>query len=516
MKNDYFNLKQIQKLKFSAICSDSRKVIPQALFVALKGYQGDGHLYLKSAIQKGASALLVENKDALKGLCFSGPVGVVKNTKIALPVLLNSFYNHPSEKMFCVGVTGTNGKSTVAHIMAFLFTRLGWRTGLVGSIVNRFEEWEEKSSLTTPGNVYLHGLLHHFCQKGAQAVVMEVSSIGLDQQRTAGVAFNLAVWTNFSQDHLDYHASLSDYFKAKKKLFSPSLNHSQNSHFRAIINLDDPYGLKLLKEINPLCVPPALTQGPHFQLSKTDDQKDNTQKQKGFSYKILSSDLSGSHFQVHFNGQTEQGFLPMIGSYNVSNAVASLCGVCSAGFSLNKAVKYLKDFPGVPGRLQKVWPLAAGPQAGALQAGLQPLVFVDYAHTPSALMAVLSFLKQNKKPKGRLYTVFGCGGKRDQSKRPLMGRSVERFSDKIFLTSDNPRGEEPEQIIEDSLKGITHKTKVVVEADRRCAIEKALKQAQREDIVLIAGKGHETEQIIKDKKYHFSDSHIVWEYYRSS
>ena len=144
MKNDYFNLKQIQKLKFSAICSDSRKVIPQALFVALKGHKGDGHLYLKSAIQKGASALLVENKDALKGLCFSGPVGVVKNTKIALPFLLNSFYNYPSEKMFCVGVTGTNGKSTVAHIMAFLFTRLGWRTGLLGSIVNRFEEWEEK------------------------------------------------------------------------------------------------------------------------------------------------------------------------------------------------------------------------------------------------------------------------------------------------------------------------------------------------------------------------------------
>ena len=375
---------------------------------------------------------------------------------------------------------------------------------------------------------------------------MEVSSIGLDQQRTAGVDFNLAVWTNFSQDHLDYHASLSDYFKAKKKLFSPLLNRSQNNHFRAIINLDDPYGLKLLnptgfekgsaleafpsykvhkkrensnktsiKEINPLCMPPALTQGPHFQLSKTGNKKDSTQKQKGFSYKILSSDLSGSHFQVEFDGQKEQGFLPMIGSYNVSNAVASLCGVCSAGFSLNKAVKYLKDFPGVPGRLQKVWPPVGKMLSPALRNRAQPLVFVDYAHTPSALATVLSFLKQNKQPKGRLYTVFGCGGKRDQSKRPLMGRSAEKFSDKIFLTSDNPRGEEPEQIIEDSLSGIRDKTKVVVETDRRCAIKKALKQAQGEDMVLIAGKGHETEQIIKDKKHYFCDKDIVWEYYRA-
>ena len=543
IKNRLLDLQEIQKQKFSAICTDSRRLTPHSLFLALKGQKEDGHCYLKSAIKKGASALVVDNKESLKDLAFTGPVCVVKNTRTALPILLNEFYHYPSEKMFCIGVTGTNGKTTVSHIMAFLLKNLGWRTGLIGSITNRFEEWEEKSLLTTPNNADLHSLLHHFYQKGAQALVMEVSSIGLDQQRTAGVDFNLGIWTNLSQDHLDYHPSFSDYFKAKKKLFIPSPNRSGKSHFQAIINLDDPYGIQLAREIQA----PIISYG---------------QKPAQWTYKILSSDLNGSHFQIQFQNQSITGFLPMPGSYNVSNAIAGLCGVYSAGFSLVKAVEVLTDFPGVPGRLQRVWPPLSSPihlDHNATQKNRSsvahsvdtaypckgPFVFVDYAHTPSALSHVLSFLKQNL-PKGQLYTVFGCGGERDQSKRPLMGRSAEKFSDKVFLTSDNPRGEDPHCIIKDILKGFVadipkghdfsatgkskhlsplsskseerfkcnrYQAKVVVEVDREQAIKTALKQAKAEDIVLIAGKGHETEQIIGSKRFDFSDARIVKEYY---
>ena len=469
----------LKKIKVSAVCSDSRKIVPGSLFVALKGEKEDGHSYLSSAIKKGARALVVEHK--VKPLSFAGPVFVVQNTRKTLPLLLNEFYDYPSEKMFCVGVTGTNGKTTVSHIMAFLFSRLGWRTGLIGTINNRFEGWEEKSQLTTPDNASLHGLLNQFYQQGAQAVIMEVSSIALDQDRTAGVDFNLAVFTNLSQDHLDYHLSLSSYWEAKKKLFLPQPRRWGKNHFQGIINLDDPYGIKLSREVRA----PFVSYG---------------QKTARFGYKVLSSDLSGSQFEVYFNRKTHKAFLPLPGLYNVSNAVAGLCGVYTAGFPLVPAIQALKDFKGVPGRLQKVHSSA-------------PLVFVDYAHSPSALKSVLSFLKTHKKQLARLYTVFGCGGERDQTKRPLMAEVAETFSDQVFLTSDNPRGEDPMCIIEDSLRGAKDKTKFKVEPDRTQAIHMALKKAHKKDIVLIAGKGHETAQIIGHQRHYFSDKEVVQEYY---
>ncbi len=474
-------ISQIQKLKVSAVCTDSRKMVPGSLFVALKGQKEDGHSYIVQAIKKGACALVVENKSLLKKKAFAGPVFVVKNTRKILPLLLNEFYDYPSEKMFCVGVTGTNGKTTVSHIMAFLFSLLGWRTGLIGTINNRFEGWEEKSQLTTPDHASLHGLLNRFYQKGAQAVVMEVSSIALDQGRTAGVDFNLAVFTNLSQDHLDYHSSLSSYWEAKKKLFLPRPSRWGKNHFQGIINLDEPYGIKLSREISV----PFISYG---------------QKTARMGYKVLSSDLSGSHFEIYLNGKTHKAFLPLPGLYNVSNAVASLCGVYNAGFPLFPAISALKDFKGVPGRLQKV-------------RSSSPLVFVDYAHTPSALKSVLSFLREHKKQFANLCTVFGCGGERDQTKRSLMAEVAETFSDHVFLTSDNPRGEDPMCIVEESLKGVQDKTKFTVEPDRKQAIHLALKKACPKDIVLIAGKGHETVQIIGSQRHYFSDREVVQEYY---
>ena len=479
--------------KISGIFSDSRKVIPGSVFTALKGKNQDGHNYLLSAVENGAQVVVVDNikkAKAIKNL----PIMIcsASDTHSILPILLNEFYNYPSEKMFCIGVTGTNGKTTVTSLLAFLLTQLGWRTGLIGTIKNQFEEEEEKSILTTPDPAELYRLLNHFYLKGAQAVVMEVSSIGLDQKRVQGVDFNLGVFTNLSEDHLDYHSNMEKYFSAKKELFKPPpSSSSKKNHFSAILNLDDSYGVKLAREVSL----PSISYG---------------EKEARFIWKILSMDLMGTRFKLHFNSQHWEVSSPLLGSYNVSNVVAALCCVHSAGFSLEKAIKMIEKFPGMPGRMQRV----SSPPF--------PLVFVDYAHTPQALESVLVFLhscrksplKDKKNSLGRIITVFGCGGERDKKKRPLMAQVVEKFSDLALLTSDNPRGENPMDIIKDCLKGAQDKNKFIIEVDRKQAIHQSLKQAKEQDIVLIAGKGHEQEQIIQgSKRSFFSDVDTVKKYF---
>ena len=465
--------------KISAVCTNSGKVVPDCAFVALRGQKTDGHFYLESAVKKGAQVLVVEDTDQLEGSAFQGVICKVPNTRDILPVLLNEFYDNPSEKLFCVGITGTNGKTTVSHILSFLFARCGWRTGLIGTINNSFESKTEKSILTTPDPVELYGWLNRFYQGGAQAVVMEVSSIGLDQKRVQGLDFNLGVFTNLSEDHLDYHLNMSEYFKAKKKLFEMFYS-SEKNHFLAIVNLDDPYGLKLIREI----------QVPYVSYGR---------KEARFSWEILSGDLSGTWFKLHFDKKQMKVYLPLPGAYNVSNAVAALCCVYSAGFSLEEAAYALASFPGVPGRMERVCP------------DHYPLVFVDYAHTPKALEAALLFLKENKRKGSRLITVFGCGGERDREKRPLMAQVAEVFSDMVILTADNPREEEPLDIIDDCMKGVEYKKKFIVEPDRRQAISQALKRAEKKDIILIAGKGHESSQIIGLKRRPFNDAEVVKE-----
>ena len=468
--------------KISSICTDSRKVIPDSVFVALRGQKTNGHYYLKSAIEKGAQVLVVENTKQLKDMDFQGMICVVPDTRNILPVLLSEFYDSPSEKMFCVGVTGTNGKTTVSNILSFLYSHCGWRTGLIGTIHSQFEDWKEKSVLTTPDSAKLYSLLERFYREGAQSVVMEISSIGLDQQRIKGLDFNLGVFTNLSEDHLDYHSDMSAYFQAKKKLFEISHSLAEKNHFLGVLNLDDPYGVVLAREI----------QVPYISYGK---------KGARFSWEILFNDLSGTLFRLYFDKKKIEVYLPMPGIYNVSNAVAALCCVYAAGFSVEEAARTLKYFPGVPGRMQRVC------------TDCSPLVFVDYAHTPKALEAILFFLKQSKDEKSQLITVFGCGGQRDQSKRPVMAQVAEHFSDKVFLTSDNPREEDPLNIISDCMKGVGDKKKFVVELDRKRAIRQALEQSQEKDIVLIAGKGHEKEQIVGVDRHPFDDGEVVKEFF---
>ena len=468
--------------EISAVCTDSRKVVPGSVFVALKGRTTDGHNYLKAAVEKGAQVLVVERAEQIQNIPFKGMVCTVPDTHEILSVLLNEFYGFPSEKMFCVGITGTNGKTTISNTLSFLFSHCGWRTGSIGTIQNQFGGWREKSMLTTPDPSKLYRLLDRFYSGGAQAVVMEVSSIGLDQQRVKGVDFNLGVFTNLSEDHLDYHSDMSSYFQAKKKLFEVNLLSMKTNHFLAVLNLDDPYGVTLAREI----------QVPYISYGR---------KGARFSWDILSDDLKGTLFKLYFDKKEMDVYLPIPGIYNVSNAVAALCCVYAAGFPLEEAVQALKSFPGVPGRMQRVCP------------DRFPLVFVDYAHTPKALEAVLSLLQKKKARGSRLLTVFGCGGQRDQEKRPLMAQVVERFSDQVFLTSDNPREEDPLNIVADCMKGVSHKEKCIVELDRKKAIRKALECSQKEDVILIAGKGHEREQIIGVKRHPFSDEEVVKEFF---
>lgn len=480
----------IQKIFLNPITGiyiDSRKVTKNSVFVAIKGQQTDGHLYLKSAIENGAGVFVVEDEKWLSNLSkqgypFKEKAFVVPDTRKILPVLLNEFYNFPSEKMFCVGVTGTNGKTTVSHILSFLFSECGWRSGLIGTIGNKLGDTEYKSILTTPDPVDLHFLLSDFYQKKSQAVVMEVSSIGLDQNRVDNVDFNLVVFTNLTKDHLDYHKNQEQYFLAKKKLFQA--NPMGKSQKVAILNFDDPYGPQIARDMSP---------GTYISYG---------QKAARFQWKILSSDLRGSKFQLFYDQKSITGYLSMPGVYNVSNAVAALCCAYTAGFSLEKAIEALKRFSGVKGRLQRVF-------SGTKQEG--PLIFVDYAHTPDALDVVLNFLHKHKSKDSQLFTVFGCGGQRDQQKRPHMASIAEKFSDKVVLTSDNPRKEDPNKIIQDCLKGVTQKELFIIEPDRKKAIKKALHLAQKNDIVLVAGKGHEEQQIIFDQKLAFSDSDVIKE-----
>ncbi len=484
------------------VSCDSRTLKPGFVFVALQGHKDNGHHYLKQAIKKGAYALIVQDKDFLQGLNFKGPVFITQDTRLSLCEFLNHWYNFPSEKMFCVGVTGTNGKSTVSQMVAHIFASLGWKTGLIGTVdagclspptqaakkalssAGPSFERLKKSTLTTPDAITLYGLLDQFYKKHVQAVVMEVSSIGMDQKRVEGISFPLCVFTNLSEDHMDYHLNQEAYFKAKEKLFHrPGLNTSLTTHSMAVLNFEDPYGLQIARNRHLPCLSYSTTKGKSH-----------------FYSELLAADLHKTVFNLHYENQVYEVFLPLPGSYNVLNALAALCVAYGAGFNLKKATEALSSFSGVRGRLQ----LIPSPKKTA-----KPKVFVDYAHSPEALKSVLKFLRDQKK-KGRLFVVFGCGGLRDKLKRPLMTQIAEKYSDRVFLTSDNPRTEDVKHIIQDCLKGVKNtQKKIVVEKDRKKAILLALTEGGESDIVLIAGKGHEKEQILGTKRIPFDDTQIA-------
>lgn len=484
--------------KSHSICVDSRFFCPGDIFVAVKGHKQDGHVFLEEVCKKQAGGVVVEKTDSIP-LDYEGMILETKNTQKTLAELVNIFFSYPSQKLFCVGITGTNGKTTTSYMIEEILNQNQVAVGLMGTIEHRIKDQTWRTDLTTPDTLNLHKRLNDFLKHKGRAAVLEVSSHALLQKRVEGVHFDVAVFTNLTQDHLDYHETMKAYWEAKKLLFTDFLKQSNKKKKYAIINKSDAVGREFLKELEAekdFCV---WSYGEKCEKNSSAD----------FIYEITHQDFEKSIFLL----QTPQGEvevrLPLMGKFNVQNAVAALAVGLAAGVSLQKGVKALEKFQGVSGRMQAI----------SNERGLG--VFVDYAHTPDALNKTLEGLKNLRDflgVKRRIVTVFGCGGNRDKTKRPLMAQVAEKNSEQVVLTSDNPRKEGARQIIEDIKKGFSKKYLkdcVVSYEDRREGISHAIKNSQPEDIILIAGKGHETKQIVGEKTLEFSDFQVAKEILRS-
>jgi UDP-N-acetylmuramoyl-L-alanyl-D-glutamate--2,6-diaminopimelate ligase len=411
----------------------------------------------------------------------------VKDPLAALAGFSANFYGHPDKSLHMIGVTGTNGKTTITYLLESIFETHNLATGVMGTINYRFGKKAYPAPNTTPQSSDIYQFFAEMLKGHGRVAVMEVSSHALALGRVAGIEFDTAIFTNLTRDHLDFHKTMEEYFEAKAKLFL-GLVHGEKSFPKfAIINIDDPWGAKLAAMSQPGTV---VTYGLSEKAAIRAVNIRNTSRSTEF---ILST--PAGHQKVH---------LSQIGLHNVYNALAAAGAALASGISLEGVVSGLENAPCVPGRLEKI------------EAGQNFAVVVDYAHTDDALKNVLTALKELKPQ--RLITVFGCGGDRDRSKRPIMGEIASNLSDFVFVTSDNPRSEDMERIALDIEVGIRrqHRNNYQVILDREQAIAAALSMAQKGDIVLIAGKGHETYQIIGDQRLHFNDGEIARKYLQSS
>lgn len=448
----------------TGIVLHSREVRPGRVFVAIPGAQTDGLIYVEDAMRRGALAVVAESVPSTR---LPVPVILVENARLAAAKLAAAFYGWPGEKLRILGVTGTNGKTTVAMMIREVLRHVGWEPGLVGTVAYEVGARVIPASRTTPDSVTLQHLLHQMVEHHCQSAVIEVSSHALVQQRVACIPFAAACFTNLTHDHLDYHGTMDSYFEAKASLF-----RGLSEKATAVVNHDDPWGRKLLSE---------------------------TIKATFLSYGLSSADvvaqideqtLEWSKFQIHSPWGRYDASITLPGRHNISNALACFAACASLGIAPDDIVEALSHVVLVRGRLERV----------RVKASFR--VFVDYAHTDDALRNVLAALRPLTP--GRLILVFGCGGNRDRNKRPLMGAVASSMADRVVVTSDNPRNETPLSIIDDILKGVTgHHVEVVL--DRREAIGKAVKMAQKGDTVLIAGKGHEAYQEIEGRVTPFDD-----------
>jgi UDP-N-acetylmuramoyl-L-alanyl-D-glutamate--2,6-diaminopimelate ligase len=458
---------------------DSRKIQRSDCFVAIKGTASDGHTFIQSAINQGARVVVLQDDTILPDpLCMHAGVikVVVPDSRKALAIMSANYFGHPSKKLKFVGITGTNGKTTTSHLVKAILEAGGEKVGLVGTIEYKIGEQIIPATHTTPESLELNELFAMMVENNCTSVSMEVSSHALDQSRVHGVDFDVAVFTNLTQDHLDYHVTMEHYFEAKKILFT-DLKPSNCS----VINIDDRWGVKLLGSIEAKKISYGINLAADI-----------------FAKEIKLS-INGTTFVVS-NGQRECTVsTPLIGKFNVYNVLAAYAAGEALGLSQEQILSGIKELKNVRGRFERI----------ASPAGWTAIV--DYAHTPDALENCLKTIHDvlPKNNRGHIITVFGAGGDRDKTKRPLMGRIAGDYSDMVIVTSDNPRTEEPETIIDDVLRGITRHASVLREVDRRTAIERAIKGAQRGDVILIAGKGHEDYQIIGKEKKHFSDREVV-------
>ncbi len=451
----------------TGITCDSRQCQPGMVFVGLPGTQVDGGDFWPQALANGAILALVTPRPDL-------PPQVLPVSDIAQACgeLAAAFYGYPRQCLQMVGVTGTNGKTTTTHILEFLLQNTLGTTALLGTLYNRWPGYTQTASHTTPLAVDLQRDLAQAVQAGCRVAVMEVSSHALAQGRVAGCAYAGAVFTNLTQDHLDFHRTMENYFQAKARLFEPNLLRG-----RAIVNQDDPYGQRLLQELEQ-------RHTPRWSYSAAGQPADITVRQVDYTPAGMTADVV-----TPMGGGTLK--IPLIGQFNLSNTLGAVGAALHLGVGFEQIQEILPKFPGVPGRME---PVRVCPEQ-------EITVVVDYAHTPDGLANGLQALRPFVG--GRLICVFGCGGDRDRTKRPVMGKIAAELSDMVVVTSDNPRTEDPQRIIADILQGISGTPLVI--PDRQEAIHRAIQMAQAGDGVMIAGKGHEDYQILGTTKIHFDD-----------
>lgn len=452
---------------------DSRKVRQGGVFIAVKGGTADGHQFIEKAIENGARVVVCEDLPAARNEAIT--YVQVENSAIATALMANNFYGKPSEKVKLVGVTGTNGKTTIATLLYKLFTRLGYKCGLLSTVENQIGETVVPATNTTPDAISLNHLLSQMVDAGCTHVFMETSSHAVHQHRTTGLEYTGGIFSNITHDHLDYHKTFDEYIRVKKSFFD-----SLSSSAFAISNADDKRGTVMLQNTD--------AKKYYYSLKTVAD----------FKGRILDNSLSGlmmtvNDVEVHFR---------LIGEFNAYNLLAVYGAAVCLGENKQEVLTALSMLTGAEGRFD----YSVSPKE-------KVIAIVDYAHTPDALLNVLATIKKLKKGFEQVITVVGCGGDRDRTKRPVMAEAACEHSDRVIFTSDNPRSEDPAQIIKDMEDGlpVSHKRKYISIVDRKEAIKTAISLAKPEDIILIAGKGHEKYQEIKGVRNHFDDKEIVKE-----
>lgn len=467
----------------TGIAYDSRRVMPGHMFVALRGERTDGHQFVEAAIDRGASAVMLEEDGGLNPRATRIKV---TNTRRTMAMASAQFYRHPSQRIKVVGVTGTNGKTTTAYMIREILRVAGLTPGMMGTVKYEIGDREIPAGRTTPESVEVQDMMSQMLRAGCQSVAMEVSSHALDQHRVAGVDFDVAVFTNLSPEHLDYHLTMDNYFESKAKLFS-ALGTMRKSG-RAVVNADSEHGRDLIRRLggDPAVISYGIAGGAT----------------------VCAEDVRVSGDGSYFVVVTPKGripiLLPCLGRHNVSNALAAIAAALALGVELGAIEEALAHLPPVPGRLERI------PVHHFCR------VYVDYAHTAEALRNVLITL--GELTRGRLIVVFGCGGDRDKSKRMPMGRVASELADFAFLTTDNPRSEDPREIIAHIEAGFPQlaRGKYHVVLDRREAIERALDIARPDDTILVAGKGHECYQEFAGCVVPFQDRQVIEEYFSNA
>ncbi|GAA0065595.1 UDP-N-acetylmuramoyl-L-alanyl-D-glutamate--2,6-diaminopimelate ligase [Clostridium perfringens] len=469
---DYEVIKGNEESKVQNIRYDNRKIEQGDAFVCIKGFKVDGHSFVIDAVKKGAKVLIVQDDVSVQE---DITIIKVRDTRKALAIMSSNYFGNPKDKLKIIGITGTNGKTTSAFIIKSILEKAGLMTGLIGTIANYIGNKKVDAVRTTPESYELHELFKNMVDAGVEYCVMEVSSHSLELDRVYGIQFEEGIFTNLTRDHLDFHKTFENYYNAKFKLFERS-NHS-------IINLDDPYGANIVKDIEEREVN---TKVSTFSIEKESD----------FKAFEIKSHSNGSEFKVNLES-AEEFYINIPGEYNIYNSLGCIICAHNLNIPIDKIKEGLSDVI-IPGRCELV----------AKEKNLPYSIIIDYAHTPDGLENILSTVKAFTK--NRMISVFGCGGDRDKVKRPQMGKIGCELSDIAIITSDNPRSEEPMDIINDIVKPLNYDN-FVIEVNRKEAIRKAMNMALEGDVIVIAGKGHETYQILKDETIHFDEREVVYD-----